>query len=91
MQQNFVKEATGNSRSYYRKWILFAPVGLLLIGAGMCVFGTALFKMHSNAAFTDWFVWGTGSLILINGGVCFFGSAIKYSILYALARHRKEA
>jgi hypothetical protein len=76
-------------RTYRFKWMLFAPIGLLLVGAGMCVFGTALAKMGSEAGFTEWFLWGTASLILINGGLCFFGSAIKYSVLYELATKKE--
>jgi hypothetical protein len=73
------------NRSKYRmRWLLFAPIGLILIGFGLCVFGTALFKMRDNAPMTEWFMWGTGSLVLINAGLCFFGQAVKYSILYEL-------
>jgi hypothetical protein len=46
--------------------------------------------MQHNAGFMEWFVWGTASLVMINGGLCFFGSAIKYSILYELARKEKK-
>jgi hypothetical protein len=90
MQKIQSENAYDRQQSYYRKWMLFAPVGLIFIGAGMCVFGTAFAKMQSSAAFIEWFVWGTASLILINGGLCFFGSAVKYSILYELARKREE-
>jgi hypothetical protein len=77
-------------KTYRFKWMVFAPIGLLLVGAGMCVFGTALAKMGAEAGFTEWFMWGTASLILINGGLCFFGSAIKYSVLYELAMRKKS-
>lgn len=91
MQKKFTKELAGKEQLYYSKWMIFAPAGLLLIGTGMCIFGTALFKMRDGAPFIEWFMWGTGSLILINGGLCFFGSAIKYSILYQLARQQEES
>jgi hypothetical protein len=90
MQNEITEPGNKKSQMYYKKWMLFAPVGLLLVGFGMCVFGTALFKMRDNAPFIEWFLWGTGSLLLINSGLCFFGSAIKYSILYELTRKEKD-
>jgi hypothetical protein len=90
MQQEKPEEIDKTTQAYYKKWMLFAPIGLLLIGAGLCIFGTALFKMRDNAAFINWFMWGTTSLIVINAGICFFGSAVKYSILYELTKHKKE-
>jgi hypothetical protein len=90
MQNNISGSNHENTHSYYKKWMIFAPIGLLLIGAGMCVFGTAFTKMQHNAGFMEWFLWGTASLVMINGGLCFFGSAIKYSILHELARKRGE-
>ena len=90
MEKGRTEGETSTTKSYHGKWMLFAPVGLLLVGAGLCVFGTAMAKMRDNAAFQEWFLWGTASLILINGGLCFFGSAIKYSILYELEKRRER-
>jgi uncharacterized membrane protein HdeD (DUF308 family) len=90
MENKNEQDMATSKKSYHKKWMLFAPIGLLLVGAGLCVFGTALAKMRENAEFAEWFVWGTASLILINGGLCFFGSAIKYSILYELAAGREK-
>jgi len=82
-------ETLKNRNLYYKRWQLFAPIGLLLVGFGLCVFGTALFKMRDNAPFMEWFLWGTGSLIAINAGLCFFGQAVKYSILYELSKNKQ--
>jgi hypothetical protein len=87
----FTIETPEPQRSKYRKrWLLFAPFGLILVGFGLCVFGTALYKMRDNAPMIEWFIWGTGSLVLINAGLCFFGQAVKYSILYELTGRKDK-
>jgi hypothetical protein len=81
----FTAEHLEATRAKYRmRWLLFAPVGLILVGFGLCVFGTALFKMRDEAPMIEWFMWGTASLVLINAGLCFFGQAVKYSIMYEI-------
>jgi hypothetical protein len=58
------------------KWLILAPLGLVLIGAGLCIFNEAGEMMHHNEPFVRWFLMGTYSLILVNGGVVAFGQAI---------------
>ncbi len=60
------------------KWLLLAPVSLVLIGAGLCVFSEAAYAKHNDAPFRQWFLWGTYSLILINGGLSLFGQAVRF-------------
>lgn len=60
------------------KWMILAPVSLLIIGAGLCVFSEAAQAKHTGAPFRQWFLWGTYSLILINGGLSLFGQAVRY-------------
>jgi hypothetical protein len=62
------------------KWLLLAPVSLVLIGAGLCVFSEAAHAKHMDAPFRQWFLWGTYSLILINGGLSLFGQAVRYRV-----------
>jgi hypothetical protein len=48
-------------------WLTKGVVSLLLVGAGLCVFGEALLqKMQAG----NWFGLGTLSLVLINFGLC---------------------
>lgn len=63
------------------KWLILAPVGLLLIGAGLCVLVGAGYEMHAGAPFMRWFLKGTYSLILVNGGISIFGSAIRFRVM----------
>lgn len=59
------------------RWWTYSVIGLLLVGAGMCVFGEALLSKYKNEA---WFWMGTLSLVLINSGLCFIGSAVVLKI-----------
>lgn len=88
MNQFIPEHIVADKLKYRKRWLLFAPIGLILIGFGLCVFGTALFKMRDQAPFNEWFVWGTLSLILVNAGLCFFGQAVKYSILHELTSRK---
>ena len=62
------------------KWLLLAPVGLLLIGYGLCVFSEAAHLKHTGEPFQRWFLLGTYSLIVINAGISLFGQAIIFRV-----------
>lgn len=68
--------------NYKRKWLIYAPLGLILVGAGLSCFGEALIWKYEQAPFWDWFGFGTFSLVLINSGLCFFGEAIIARVRY---------
>lgn len=63
------------------KWLIVAPISLMLIGYGLCVFSGAAYAKQSGASFERWFWLGTYSLILINGGLCLLGQAIRYRVM----------
>ncbi|GAB2537571.1 hypothetical protein GCM10027085_30230 [Spirosoma aerophilum] len=60
------------------KGLIVAPLGLLLISVGLCVFSAAVEAKQMGAPFRQWFLWGAYSLILFNGGLLLFGQAIRY-------------
>lgn len=60
------------------KGLLVAPVGLILLSAGLWVLSEAVEVRHTGAPFRQWFLWGAYSLILINGGLLLFGQAVRY-------------
>jgi hypothetical protein len=70
-----------NRMSARTKWLLLAPAGLLLIGAGLCVLVGAGIEMNTGAPFMRWFIKGTYSLILVNGGISIFGTAIRFRVM----------
>lgn len=67
-----------NRMSTRTKWLILAPLSLLLVGAGLCVLTEATWAKHTGAPFRQWFLWGTYSLILINGGLSLFGQAVRF-------------
>lgn len=67
-----------NRMSTRTKWLILAPLSLLLVGAGLCVLTEAAWAKHTGAPFRQWFLWGTYSLILINGGLSLFGQAVRF-------------
>lgn len=62
------------------KWLLLAPLSLLLVGAGLSVLSEAGWAKHTGAPFRQWFLWGTYGLILINGGLSLFGQAVRFRV-----------
>ncbi len=61
---------------YYRRWLLYAPLGLVLIGGGICFALESAFLKNGGAPTWEWVLAGTGSLITLNSGLCFFGEAV---------------
>jgi hypothetical protein len=60
------------------KGLILAPISLLLISAGLCVFSAAANVYYAGAPFRQWFLWGIYSLILFNGGLLLFGQVVRY-------------
>ena len=60
------------------KGLIVAPLGLLLISAGLWVLSEAVEIRHTGAPVRQWVLWGAYSLILINGGLLLFGQAVRY-------------
>lgn len=67
-----------NRMSTRTKWLILAPLSLVLIGAGLCILTEAAHAKHTGAPFRQWFLWGTYSLILVNGGLSLFGQAVRF-------------
>jgi hypothetical protein len=68
----------------FRRWRLFAPLGLTLIGFGLSVVGNAVALKIANAELWEWFVHGTLGLVILNAGVAVFGEAVKNRALYEM-------
>lgn len=77
-----MKRMSSRTKSY-----ILAPISLLMIGYGLCVFSEAGHLKHTNAPFRQWFMMGTYSLVVINAGLGFFGQAIVFRIQY---QYRQE-
>ncbi len=69
-----------NRLSTRTKWLIMSPLGLLLVGAGLCVLSEAGHAKHTGAQWQQWFWWGVYGLILVNGGLSVFGQAVRYRV-----------
>ena len=71
-----------------KMWLVFAPLGLALIGFGASVTGYAVELRTLGAPFWTWFWWGTAGLVILNSGVVYFGEAVKRRVLAELGRNQ---
>jgi len=73
---------------HFKLWLIYCISGLIVIGAGLSVFGEALALKMSNAEMSTWFWWGTAALIIFNSGIALFGNGVKHRMHYE--RNRKH-
>ena len=66
------------------KWLVFAPVGLLTIGAGACLVGWATTLKAKEVPTRQWVGAGTAALVVLNAGLSLFGRGVSESVLYQL-------
>jgi hypothetical protein len=80
-----------SNMSSHTKWLILAPISLLLIGYGLCVFSEAGDYKHTGSPTHEWVLLGTYSLILINGGLSLFGQAVRYRVLIEVRRETRRS
>ncbi|MFW5692209.1 MAG: hypothetical protein ACOCX3_02535 [Chloroflexota bacterium] len=69
---------------HYEKWDEYAPRGLLFIGLGLSILGSAIQARSQQRGFLNWFFKGLIGLVSVNAGISIFGEAIKERVLYEL-------
>lgn len=55
------------------RWLIQAPLGLILVGAGLSM---AIDAGSVKASGQPWFWYGTAALVVFNSGLCVFGDSI---------------
>ena len=73
------------------KWMLLAPVGLLLFSFGLCVLSEAAHQRRSGEPTQVWVLLGIYSLALINAGLVLFGEALRFRILLDVRRETRRS
>ena len=63
------------------KWLIFAPAGLLTVGAGACLVGWASTLKAQGAPTKQWVGAGTAALVVLNAGLSLFGQGVVESVL----------
>ncbi len=78
-------------KTYYRRWLLRAPVGLVLIGFGACLIAEAAMDKFEGAPTWQWVLYGTLALVVFNSGLSIFGDAILQRSRYESALEKEES
>ncbi len=69
-----------------RKWQIFSPLGLTLVGFGLSLTDHAAYLKSQNE---PWFWLGTLGLVVVNSGLAFFADGVKNRVLWELGEHLK--
>ena len=64
------------------KWLLFAPAGLAVIGAGASMVHWAGSLKDQAAPAPKWVAAGTAALVVLNAGVSLFGRGVVEKVLH---------
>lgn len=75
--------------THKNKWLLLAPTGLLIIGAGACLVDWAGTLKAQDQPASKWVPAGTAALAILNAGVSLFGQSILEKVRHEL--HEKPA
>jgi hypothetical protein len=68
--------------THKKKWLLFAPSGLVVIGFGTCLVQWAAAKKERGESTAEWVAAGTAALCVLNAGLSLFGRGVAESVLY---------
>lgn len=75
---------------HYRRWLIQAPTGLVLIGFGASLVAEAAMCKYSGAATWSWVLYGTVALVVLNSGLCLFGDSILHRMRYENAKRTED-
>ena len=64
-----------HAKKHFRRWLIQAPIGLVLIGAGISMITDASHFKQGGAAPLDWILYGTFALVVFNSGLSLFVDA----------------
>lgn len=73
------------------KWLILAPLGLILFSFGLCVLSEAAHQRRIGQPTQVWVLLGIYSLALINTGLIFFGEALRFRILLDVRRETRRS
>jgi hypothetical protein len=68
--------------THKEKWLLFAPIGLLTIGAGASMVDWAGSLKTKGKPAGTWVLAGTAALVVFNAGMSLFGRGVVEKTLY---------
>ena len=65
-------------QGYRRRWLLQAPLGLILTSAGLCMTIESGIWKFQGASTIEWILAGTISLIVMNSGLCVLIDSLRF-------------
>ena len=68
--------------THKKKWLLFAPSGLLVTGAGTCLVSWASKLKNDGVPTATWVAAGTAALVVFNAGLSLFGRGVVEKVLH---------
>ena len=74
--------------THKKKWLLFSPAGLVVVGAGACLVGWASKLKNDGAPTATWVVAGTAALTVFNAGLSLFGRGVVEKVLYEVRENK---
>ena len=77
--------------THKKKWLLFAPAGLMTIGFGACLVQWAARQKEQQVPTSQWIAAGTAALITLNAGVSLFGRGVVEKVLYEVRENGPAA
>jgi len=79
-----------NDNKHYRNWMIQAPLGLVILGFGVCLIAESAMLKASGASWMQWVPAGTISLCVFNSGLCIFGNSILERVRYERENEGKK-
>ncbi|NNK18987.1 MAG: hypothetical protein HKP49_07515 [Maribacter sp.] len=74
---------------HYKRWKYQAPIGLTVVGTGICLVIDAGFQKYNGVHWWVWVGYGTFALVVLNAGLSLFVDAALHRIRYELADQEK--
>ena len=75
--------------THKKKWLLFSPVGLGVIGAGASMIHWAGSLKDQHAPTATWLAAGTAALVVFNAGISLFGRGVVEKVLHEVREKPK--
>ncbi|MEL6253635.1 MAG: hypothetical protein AAFR87_16620 [Bacteroidota bacterium] len=75
---------------HHKNWLIKAPLGLSLIGFGLCLVTEAAMQKYSGVDTVQWVLFGTLALVVVNAGISIFGGAVVHRSHFERLEKKEE-
>ena len=78
-----------DKKDYYQRWLIRAPLGLVLVGFGACLIAEAAMDKFEGLPTGHWVTYGTIALVVFYSGLSIFGDAVLQRCRYERAKEKE--